>query len=183
MMVFNSKKWLHVSANSCRLQVITILLKEYHIYAYILRHIYDTYIICLCRHIHMIRIYAYIGIYIWYSLSKIVITWRWPLLAETCSYFFAIKHHHKNILPQLWFHDWYLPHHKLTEVSESDPLLVNQGFDTRAGRNNLETHSLKRRLIWKPRDGTLNPTRSKCCLYFQDSRSFDEPLVATCKTT
>ena len=24
-----------------------------------------------------------------------------PLLAETCSYFFAIKHHHKSILPQL----------------------------------------------------------------------------------
>jgi len=36
MMVFNSKKKkLHVSANSGLLQVITILLKEYHIYAYI----------------------------------------------------------------------------------------------------------------------------------------------------
>jgi hypothetical protein len=35
-MVFNSKKYLHVSANSGNLQVITILLKEYHIYAYIL---------------------------------------------------------------------------------------------------------------------------------------------------
>jgi len=34
--------------------------------------------------------------YIWYSLSKIVITWRWPLLAETCSYSFAIKYHHKT---------------------------------------------------------------------------------------
>jgi hypothetical protein len=36
------------------------------------------------------------------SKSKIAITWRGPLLAETCSYFFAIKHHHKSILP--YFH-------------------------------------------------------------------------------
>jgi len=37
-MVFNSKKYLHVSANSGRLQVITILLKEYHtVYMPILR--------------------------------------------------------------------------------------------------------------------------------------------------
>ena len=41
-------------------------------------------------------LFTLIGIYIWYSLSKIVITWRWPLLAETCSYFFAIKYHHKT---------------------------------------------------------------------------------------
>ena len=41
-------------------------------------------------------IYIYIYIYIWYSLSKIVITWRWPLLAETCCYLFAIKYHHKT---------------------------------------------------------------------------------------
>jgi len=41
---------------------------------------------------HHLAIWAYI----WYSLSKIVITWRWPLLAETCSYFFAIKYHHKT---------------------------------------------------------------------------------------
>ena len=34
-----------------------------------------------------------IGIYVIF-LSKIVITWRLSLLAETCSYFFAIKHHH-----------------------------------------------------------------------------------------
>ena len=37
-----------------------------------------------------------IGIYIWCPLSITVITWRWPLLAETCSYFFAIKYHHKT---------------------------------------------------------------------------------------
>ena len=29
--------------------------------------------------------------YIWYSLSKIVITWRWPLLAETYSYFLLLN--------------------------------------------------------------------------------------------
>ena len=34
MVVFNSKKQLHVSANSGHLQVIKILLKKYHIYAY-----------------------------------------------------------------------------------------------------------------------------------------------------
>ena len=30
------------------------------------------------------------------EISKIVITWRWPLLAETCSYFFTTKYHHKT---------------------------------------------------------------------------------------
>jgi hypothetical protein len=39
---------------------------------------------------HHVAIYAYI----WYYLSKIVITWRWPLLGKTCSYFFAIKYYH-----------------------------------------------------------------------------------------
>ena len=28
---------------------------------------------------------------LWYSWSKIVITWRWPLLAETCSYFLLLN--------------------------------------------------------------------------------------------
>jgi len=39
MMVFNSKKKIHVSVNSGHLQVITILFKDYHIlvYAYIAR--------------------------------------------------------------------------------------------------------------------------------------------------
>jgi len=36
------------------------------------------------------------GYHIWYSLSKIVISWRWPLLAETCSYFFTVKYRHKT---------------------------------------------------------------------------------------
>jgi len=36
---------------------------------------------------HHLAIYAYI----WHSLSKIVVTWRWPLLAETCSYFLLLN--------------------------------------------------------------------------------------------
>jgi len=71
-----------IAATFRLLQFCSKSIKEYHIYAYIAR---------------------------WYSLSKTVITWRWPLLAETCSYF---SDHHKSILPQLCFHDWYLPHHK-----------------------------------------------------------------------
>ena len=40
---------------------------------------------------HILYICLYIGIYIWHSLSKIVITWRRPLLAETCSYFLLLN--------------------------------------------------------------------------------------------
>jgi len=38
MILFNSKKLLHVSDNSSHLQVITILLKEYHIYMRTYKH-------------------------------------------------------------------------------------------------------------------------------------------------
>jgi len=36
----------------------------------------------------------YIYVYIWHSLGKIVINWRWPLEAKTCSYSLPNKYSH-----------------------------------------------------------------------------------------
>ena len=44
------------------------------------------------QHHLAIEAYIYIYIYIYGTLwAKIVITWRWPLLAETCSYFLLLN--------------------------------------------------------------------------------------------
>ena len=70
-----------------------------YIYIYIYIYIHMTLFEQNCNNLKMaaigrntyIYMYIYIYIYIWHSLSKIVITWRLPQLAETCSYFLLLN--------------------------------------------------------------------------------------------